>query len=89
MIKNKIGAVATVGINRPTKRNCVNFATADQLVNAFEEFDEDESVSAIVLHGMGGNFCAGYDLQELSTANSSILPSNRGPMVSKFFFSHF
>lgn len=81
MLKQKIGAVATIGINRPAKRNCVNYATADQLVQAFEEFDQDESVCAIVLHGIGGNFCAGYDLQELSTANTSILPDKRGPMV--------
>ncbi|XP_032797272.2 mevalonyl-coenzyme A hydratase sidH [Daphnia magna] len=80
VLKQKIGAVATIGINRPAKRNCVNYATADQLVQAFEEFDQDESVCAIVLHGIGGNFCAGYDLQELSTANTSILPDKRGPM---------
>lgn len=81
MIKNKFGAVATVGINRPTKRNCVNYATAEELVHAFEEFDRDDSVCAIVLHGIGGNFCAGYDLQELSTSDANILPENRGPMV--------
>ena len=86
MLKNKIGAVATVGINRPTKRNCVNYATAEQIVQAFEEFDQDESVCAIVLHGIGGNFCAGYDLQELSTGNASILPEKRGPMVCKLCF---
>ena len=34
---------------------------------------------------VGGTFCAGYDLKELSLANSdsknSILPLKRGPMV--------
>lgn len=83
VIRKKIGAVGTVGINRPAKRNCVNHSTADQLLEAFKEFDQDDSVCAIVLHGIGGNFCAGYDLQELSTADASIL--RRGPMVSNLY----
>lgn len=83
VVKNKIGAVATVGINRPDKRNCVNSSTAEKLLQAFHEFDEDDSICAIVLHGTGGTFCAGYDLQELSMAgdNIDLLPKHRGPMV--------
>lgn len=57
-------------------------------MKSLEEFDNDESVTSIVLYGVGGNFCAGYDLQELSTADANILPENRGPMVnsSAIFF---
>jgi len=71
-----------VGINRPNKRNCVNFETAEKLIDAFQEFEGDDKVSAIVLHGFGGNFCAGYDLQELSQASEcqKLLPCKRGPM---------
>lgn len=81
VVKSKIGSVATLGINRPEMRNCVNYGTAELLVNYLEEFENDESVTSIVLYGVGGNFCAGYDLQELSTADISILPKTRGPMV--------
>lgn len=42
-----------------------------------------------VLHGIGGNFCAGYDLEELSglkeeeTANTLAAMMERGPMASE------
>jgi len=57
-----------IGINRPEKRNCVNRSTALELRDAFDAFDRDDSVRAAVLHGIGGTFCAGYDLSELSEA---------------------
>jgi len=82
VLVDKIGSVGTVGINRPEKRNCVNSATADELVQAIQDLDNDESVSAIVLHGIGGSFCAGYDLKELSEASEadSITSLKRAPM---------
>lgn len=80
-MRSKIGSVATLGINCPEKRNCVNYDTAELLANYLEEFDNDENVTSIVLYGVGGNFCAGYDLKELSSADANILPAKRGPMV--------
>ncbi|XP_055947677.1 enoyl-CoA hydratase EchA19-like [Argiope bruennichi] len=68
-----------VGINRPEKRNCVNHETASQLRKAFENFAEDSEARAAVLYGVGGTFCAGYDLQEVSTGNVK-LSADVGPM---------
>lgn len=56
----------TIGINRPEKRNCVDTYTAEKLRQAIQDFENDTSVYAGVLYGIGGNFCAGYDLNELS-----------------------
>ncbi len=45
-----------------------------------------------VLHGLGGNFCAGYDLEELSQLSDKEVPNmlasiiERGPMVSLLIF---
>lgn len=38
----------------------------------------------IIFFYSGGNFCAGYDLKELSSSSGceKLLPGNRGPMVS-------
>jgi enoyl-CoA hydratase len=36
------------------------------LREAFEAFEADEEAHVAVLHGFGGNFCAGYDLEELA-----------------------
>ncbi|GBM76367.1 hypothetical protein AVEN_165971-1 [Araneus ventricosus] len=68
-----------VGINRPDKRNCVNYETASQLKKAFENFAEDSEARAAVLYGVGGTFCAGYDLQEVSTGNVKLF-ADVGPM---------
>ena len=55
--------IMTIGINRPDKRNAVNTDTAEQLKLAFQDFEADEEMHIAVLHGLGGNFCAGYDLE--------------------------
>lgn len=63
------GVVRVVRINRPAQRNCVNRETARELYSAFREFEEDEKTLVAVLTGEGGNFCAGYDLKELASAD--------------------
>ncbi|CAG2171577.1 unnamed protein product, partial [Oppiella nova] len=74
--------VTLIGINRPEKRNCVNRQTAGQLLQAFEDFDRDTTSRVAVLHGNGGTFCAGYDLQELSQTDATVESLiTRGPMV--------
>jgi len=60
------GAVVTVTIDRPEVRNAVDSANAAALVECFERFDADASLSVAVLTGAGGTFCAGYDLKELA-----------------------
>lgn len=81
VVTEKQGRVLLVGINRPEKRNCVDSETACQLVQAFRDFDADDSVDVAVLHGKGGTFCAGYDLSELSeAADDSPLDEDSWPM---------
>ncbi|XP_072267835.1 enoyl-CoA hydratase EchA19-like isoform X2 [Pyxicephalus adspersus] len=71
VITERHGSILTIGINRPEARNAVNPETAAQLVQAFNEFEKDPSLTAAVLHGLGGNFCAGFDLKEIAhNANS-------------------
>jgi len=62
----KYRQVAVIGINRPAKRNALNKATVNDLKQAIEDFENDNSLLAAVLHGEGGNFCSGYDLEELN-----------------------
>jgi enoyl-CoA hydratase len=60
------GAVTVVTLDRPERRNAVDPATADALLEAFERFDGDGSSSVAVLTGAGGTFCAGADLKALA-----------------------
>ena len=50
-------------LNRPQARNAVNLAMARRMAAAVEELDADEALSAGVLTGAGGAFCAGMDLK--------------------------
>ncbi|KAM3929727.1 enoyl-CoA hydratase EchA19-like isoform 2-T2 [Leptodactylus fuscus] len=72
VITERHGTILTIGINRPDARNAVNPETASQLVQAFKEFEKDPSLTAAVLHGLGGNFCAGFDLKELAKNTTSL-----------------
>lgn len=72
VVIDKHGPVLTVGINRPEVRNAVNQETSQRLFEEFSAFDQDDTLNVAVLHGIGGNFCAGYDLKELSQDFSSL-----------------
>ncbi|KAG7488721.1 hypothetical protein MATL_G00036630 [Megalops atlanticus] len=72
VVSERTGSVVAIGINRPEVRNAVNQETAQLLLEEFTAFDNDPSLTAAVLHGIGGNFCAGYDLKELAHHSASL-----------------
>ena len=78
------GAVCTIILDRPERRNAVDRQTADALRRAFEDFEADESLSVAVLWGDGGVFCAGADLSAMAdpdTRNTvTVDGSGPGPM---------
>lgn len=57
--------ICNILINRPSKRNALNLESIKNLKSALQEFDEDEKFKVAILSGAEGNFCAGYDLNEL------------------------
>ena len=75
------GPVAVVTITRPERRNAVDRPTAAALESAITAADEDDQVSAIVLTGAGGTFCAGADLHALADGSPNrLVPDQHGPM---------
>lgn len=73
----KRGAVTTVILDRPERRNAVDRATAEELADAFRAFEEDADAAVGVLWGAGGTFCAGADLKSM---DNRIEPEGDGPM---------
>jgi methylglutaconyl-CoA hydratase len=65
VIVTRDGAVATVTLNRPDKRNALNADLVAGLNAAFAEVAADGDVRVIVLTGAGSDFCAGADLAQL------------------------
>ncbi len=80
------GAVFSIQINRPEVRNAVNKETAQQLRQAFRQFENDVNCRVAVLSGSSDTFCAGYDLNEVSKVDvkqtREIFMAKEGPMVS-------
>lgn len=67
-IEHRDDGVSIVMLNRPEKRNVLNLATIDELVQFFSTAPR-AGVKAVVLAGAGDHFCAGLDLIEHHDAN--------------------
>jgi len=74
------GPVTTIIIDRPGRRNAVDFRTSLALREAFDAFEADESAAVAVLTGSGGHFCAGFDLKAFAEEGAAYDPLGEGPM---------
>jgi enoyl-CoA hydratase/carnithine racemase len=61
--------VADVTLNRADKMNALDLKMFVALADAADAIAGNSSVRAVVLHGAGGNFCAGIDLSVLGEGN--------------------
>jgi len=80
------GSVVKITMNRPDRRNALNDTLHRDLLAAFEQASEDETVRAIVLTGAGKGFCAGADLsvfQQMPTPDQvyDAIVDNYQPLV--------
>lgn len=64
VLTERKGAVATVTINRPDKRNALDAATRKALLDVFAGLRSDTSVRVVVLTGSGKAFVSGADVSE-------------------------
>lgn len=65
------GAVGVVTINRPQALNALSLSVMKAVADAFEAFDTDDSVRAIVLAGGRRAFAAGADIGEMKDLKNS------------------
>jgi enoyl-CoA hydratase/carnithine racemase len=61
------GRLLRLALNRPEKRNALNIALCRELIAALEAAQHDPEIGAILLSGNGKAFCAGMDLNEVTT----------------------
>jgi enoyl-CoA hydratase len=63
VLTERQGAVLLVVLNRPSVRNAVNRAMAEQISDALDALDSDPSLALGVITGTAPGFCAGMDLK--------------------------
>lgn len=74
LLVSKDGAILTLTLNRPEKRNALNDSLIAALSREIAAAGEDPDLCAVVIRGAGADFCSGADLSALQTiAESDIL----------------
>ena len=72
--------VAEVMLNRPDKFNALDIDMFLALDRAARTVAEDSSVRAVVMHGAGGNFCAGIDISALQGGGEQVARTLLAPV---------
>ena len=65
ILLSRDGAVATLTMNRPEKRNALSEAHMVELIDALRVIGGESGTRAVILAANGPAFCAGHDLREL------------------------
>ena len=81
LLREDVGGIAILTLNRPEARNSLSEALLAALANAFTEIAHEQSVRAVVLAANGPAFSAGHDLKELKRHRSD---SDRGRAYFKY-----
>jgi enoyl-CoA hydratase/carnithine racemase len=68
LLSARDGAVATITLNRPEKRNALTIPMLEAFHAAVKAVADDESVRVLIVAGAGKAFCAGLDLKEMGLA---------------------
>ena len=59
------GAVGTIMLNRPERKNPLTFDSYAELCQLFDALRRSTDIKAVVIAGAGGNFCSGGDVHEI------------------------
>lgn len=63
------GHIAKIIMNRPDKRNALNYQLLNDLDAAFGMADQDLDIRVVILSATGPAFCAGYDIKDSPYTN--------------------
>jgi enoyl-CoA hydratase/carnithine racemase len=66
--------VATITIDRPEKRNAMTYQMLNDFIETVRYAGKDDNCRVVILTGTDGSFCAGTDLEDLSSVPGSERP---------------
>ncbi|MDD5191051.1 MAG: enoyl-CoA hydratase/isomerase family protein [Dehalococcoidales bacterium] len=56
--------ICTITMNRPEKRNALNYQLLNDIDAAFKAAEDDPEVRVVILAGAGSSFSSGYDIKD-------------------------
>lgn len=62
ILYEKKGPITHLTLNRPHKLNAMNVTMLEDIADAIEEFESDQSAWVMILSGKGRSFCTGRDV---------------------------
>ncbi|CAL8976645.1 putative enoyl-CoA hydratase echA8 [Rhodoplanes serenus] len=66
LIVETVGRVGLIRLNRPKALNALNSRLAEELRQAFAQFDQDDDIGCVVITGTDRAFAAGADIKEMA-----------------------
>jgi len=69
VLVHRDGPVLNISLNRPERRNALNYQVIDLLLDALEPVVEDDTCRVVVLRGEGSGFCSGDDMGGMGQPN--------------------
>ena len=73
--------IATITLNRPERRNALNFEAYDRLEAAFRRAVNDPDARCVIVTGTDPAFCSGDDVREIMTGPKSFSARTTAPVV--------
>jgi len=73
--------VATITLNRPERRNALNFEAYDRLEAAFRRAVHDPEARCVIVTGADPAFCSGDDVREIMAGPKSFVARTTAPVV--------
>src|ERR1700754_4325568 len=70
LLREKVGSIAVLTLNRPAARNSLSEAMIAELHAALDDIRDDRSVRGVVIAANGPAFSAGHDMKELTARRS-------------------
>lgn len=72
--------IAVITLNQPDTRNCLSLDIRRGLYDAWERFEQDDTLRIAILTGAGKVFCAGGDLKEMVDTGLKVPPRDMFPL---------
>lgn len=76
--------IATLTITRPHKRNSMTLDMWREVPRILTELADDDAIAVVILTGAQGIFCAGSDIQDLTTLHTSTAPVEAEEALAAF-----